>query len=80
MGIEVEKSAFPTLFNFGRIRAASQPHVTMRLLLQKLGYFEMQRVRIFQMIRHKKVLDPQTFACFASFLHVEIVKSQEYDL
>ena len=28
MGIEVQKSALPTLFNFVRIRAASQPHVT----------------------------------------------------
>ena len=27
MGIEVQKSEFPTLFNFARVRAASQPHV-----------------------------------------------------
>ena len=26
-GIEVQKSALPTLFNFDRVRAASQPHV-----------------------------------------------------
>ena len=27
MGIEVQKSALPTLFNFARVSAASQPHV-----------------------------------------------------
>ena len=27
MGIEVQKSALPTLFNIARVRAASQPHV-----------------------------------------------------
>ena len=27
MGIEVQKSALPTLFHFARVRAASQPHV-----------------------------------------------------
>ena len=27
MGIEVQKSALPILFNFARVRAASQPHV-----------------------------------------------------
>ena len=27
MGIEVQKSALPTLFHFGRVRTASQPHV-----------------------------------------------------
>ena len=27
MGIEVQKSALPTLFNFARVRAASQPHL-----------------------------------------------------
>ena len=29
MGIEVQKSALPTLFNFARVRAASQPHVNV---------------------------------------------------
>ena len=28
MGIEVQKSAIPTLINFSRVRAASQPHVS----------------------------------------------------
>ena len=27
MGIEVKKSALPTIFNFARVRAASQPQV-----------------------------------------------------
>ena len=27
MGIEVQRSALPTLFHFDRVRAASQPHV-----------------------------------------------------
>ena len=27
MGIEVQKSAIPTFFNFARVRAAPQPHV-----------------------------------------------------
>ena len=27
MGIKVQKSALPTLFNFARVRAAHQPHV-----------------------------------------------------
>jgi len=29
MGIEVQKNAFPTLFNFAKVRAASQPHVLL---------------------------------------------------
>ena len=29
-GIEVQKSALPTLFNFARVRAASQPHVFLK--------------------------------------------------
>ena len=30
MGIEVQKSALPTLFNFARVRAAHQPHVNLK--------------------------------------------------
>ena len=38
MGIEVQKRALPTFFKFARVRAASQPHVSMEwivILLRK---------------------------------------------
>ena len=31
MGIKVQKSALPTLFNFARVRAAHQPHVNVNV-------------------------------------------------
>ena len=37
MGIVVQKSALPTLFNFARVRAASQPHVRRLGLAAMVG-------------------------------------------
>ena len=45
MGVKVQKSALPTLFNFARVRAAHQPHVIGRGIGSNRFYREPPKVR-----------------------------------
>ena len=49
MGIEVQKSALPTLFNFARVRAASQPHVIKNNLVPEREQTEKSKKKTFRM-------------------------------
>ena len=85
-------SPYCMLFNPARHSVSTQgvKHVwwkflrhIMRLLLQNIGYFEMQMIGIFQMLTPMMLLGP-SYLClvcplFHNFLQVSIVKSQKYD-